>query len=203
VPLPPLTEKIAPSHGTRALPGLLMALKGSRNQGVPTGYILRQLFIVLLPALLFVFVALWSYRSVTTVVVEEVSTMTRIGDTASATSKPQEGGLPEPPSDDGVKEPPGAGGVQEPPGSEGVKEPPGAEAVKEPPGSEGVKEPPSSDGVKEPPGSTSVTADGSPAPAQHVPASKGYWIGVAAGAAALALFYALLSFTGWKSSRCC
>ena len=80
VPLPPLTEKIAPSHGTRALPGLLMALKGSRNQGVPTGYILRQLFIVLLPALLFVFVALWSYRSVTTVVVEEVSTMTRIGD---------------------------------------------------------------------------------------------------------------------------
>jgi TRAP-type mannitol/chloroaromatic compound transport system permease large subunit len=194
VPLPPLTEKIAPSHGTRALPGLLMALKGSRNQGVPTGYILRQLFIVLLPALLFVFVALWSYRSVTTVVVEEVSTMTRIGDTAAATSKPQEGGLAEPPSDDGVKEPPGAGGVQEPPGSEGVKEPPGAEAVKEPPGSEGVKEPPSSDGVKEPPGSAPVT-DSSTARAQHVPAPKGYWIGVAAGAAALALFYGLLSFT--------
>jgi len=203
VPLPPLTEKIAPSHGTRALPGLLMALKGSRNQGVPTGYILRQLFIVLLPALLFAFVALWSYRSVTTVVVEEVSTMTRIGDTAAVTSTPQEGGLAEPPSDEGVKEPPGsgvqeppaAGGVQEPPGAEGVKEPPGADAVKEPPGSEGVKEPPGSDGVKEPPGSVPATADGSPAPAQHVPAPKGYWIGVAAGAAALALFYGLLSFT--------
>jgi methylmalonyl-CoA mutase cobalamin-binding domain/chain len=33
------------------------------------------------------------------------------------------------------------------------------------------------------------------ASAQTVPAPKGYWIGVAAGAAALALFYALLSFT--------
>jgi hypothetical protein len=35
-----------------------MALKGSRNLGVPTGYILRQLFVALLPALLFVFAAL-------------------------------------------------------------------------------------------------------------------------------------------------
>jgi TRAP-type mannitol/chloroaromatic compound transport system permease large subunit len=195
VPLPPLTEKIAPSHATRALPGLLMALKGSRNQGVPTGYILKQLFIVLLPALLFVFVALWSYRSVTTVVVEEVSTMTRIGDTAAATGKPQEGGLAEPPSDDGVKEPPGSGGVQEPPGADGVKEPPGAEAVREPPGSEGVKEPPASDGVREPPGSAPAAAGDGAAPAQSVTAPKGYWIGVAAGAAALALFYGLLSFT--------
>ena len=195
VPLPPLTEKIAPSHATRALPGLLMALKGSRNQDVPTGYILRQLFIVLLPALLFVFVALWSYRSVTTVVIEEVSTMTRIGDTASAASTPQEGGLAEPPSDDGVKEPPGAGGVQEPPGADGVKEPPGADAVKEPPGSDGVKEPPASDGVREPPGAAPASTQAGAASAQTVPAPKGYWIGVAAGGAALALFYALLSFT--------
>ncbi|MBP6405788.1 MAG: TRAP transporter large permease subunit [Ramlibacter sp.] len=195
VPLPPLTEKIATSHATRALPGLLMALKGSRNQDVPTGYILRQLFIVLLPALLFVFVALWSYRSVTTVAIEEVSTMARIGDTASAASTPQEGGLAEPPSDDGVKEPPGAGGVQEPPGADGVKEPPGADAVKEPPGSDGVKEPPASDGVREPPGAAPASTQAGAASAQTVPAPKGYWIGVGAGAAALALFYALLSFT--------
>jgi TRAP-type mannitol/chloroaromatic compound transport system permease large subunit len=90
------------------------------------------------------FVALWSYHAVSPrSVVEEVSTMTRIGDTASTASTPQEGGLAEPPSDDGVKEPPGDGGVKEPPvGADGVKEPPGADAVKEPPGSDGVKEPP-------------------------------------------------------------
>ncbi|WP_431098506.1 TRAP transporter large permease subunit [Polaromonas aquatica] len=185
VPLPPLTEKIAPSHGTRALPGLLKALKGSRNQGVPTGYILRQLLIVLLPLLLFVFVALWSYRSVTTVAVEEVSTMTRIGDTEAATAKPQEGGLAEPPSDDALKEPPPSGGLQEPPGTE---------ALKEPPGSGSVAEPPASGSVQEPPGAAPAAA-GAAQPARDVPAPKGYWIGVAAGAAALVLFYGLLSFT--------
>lgn len=188
VPLPPLTEKIAPSHGTRALPGLLKALKGSRNQGVPTGYILRQLLIVLLPLLLFVFVALWSYRSVTTVTMEEVSTMTRIGDTAAATARPQEGGLAEPPSDDALKEPPGSGGLQEPPGTEALKEPPGSGSVAEPPGSGGVQEPPGA--------APAAPGTAQPAqPAQDMPAPKGYWIGVAAGAAALVLFYGLLSFT--------
>ncbi|MFZ9183439.1 MAG: TRAP transporter large permease subunit, partial [Hylemonella sp.] len=53
VPLPPLLEKVAPSHGARALPALLNALKGQRNQDVPTSYILKQLGVVLMPAILF------------------------------------------------------------------------------------------------------------------------------------------------------
>lgn len=197
VPLPPMSEKIAPSHAARALPTLLMALKGQHNREVPAGYILKQLLIVLLPAIVFAAVALWSYRSVTTVTVEEVSTMTRIGDTATGSAAPQEGGLAEPPSGDAVKEPPDANAVQEPPGAEAVKEPPGAEGVKEPPGAESVKEPPGAASVQEPPGAAGATpaTAGSPASADTKPAPRGYWIGVGAGAVALALFYALLSFT--------
>ena len=53
VPLPALTQAISQSISNTALPALLRALKGGRNLDVPTGYILRQLGITLLPALLF------------------------------------------------------------------------------------------------------------------------------------------------------
>ncbi len=190
VPLPPLSEKIAPSHASRALPALIAALKGKHNHGVPTGYILSQLLIVLLPLLLFVFTALWSYQSVTTPTVEEVSTMTRIGDTPEA-APAAPGGLSEPPSDSGgLKDPPAEG--------EGVKEPPAQE-------DDGVKEPPAVSGEAAIPASTPAavpmaasTAASGTAPAADtasVPAPTGYWIGVGVGAAVLALFYGLLSFT--------
>jgi TRAP-type mannitol/chloroaromatic compound transport system permease large subunit len=95
VPLPPMSEKIAKAHAERALPALLDALKGSRNKDVPTSYILKQLTIVLLPAILFAVVALWSYSSVTFVAAEEAQVMEKIGDEPSSAS---EGGLSEPPS---------------------------------------------------------------------------------------------------------
>jgi TRAP-type mannitol/chloroaromatic compound transport system permease large subunit len=185
IPLPPLTEKIAPVHAARALPGLLQALKGKRNQEVPTSYLLQQLFIVLLPALLFTAAALWTYTSMTRVTLEDVSTLQRIGE-----------GSPEPASSSGgLQEPPGASGtgLAEPPSPDGVKEAPAADGVKPPPGAD-------ADGVKEPPGAAAASkASGAeaatPAEAGAVPAPIGYWIGVGAGALALALFYALLSYT--------
>ena len=57
VPLPPLTQRIAETVSNTALPALLGALKGKRNADVPSGYILRQLFITLLPAMVFAAVA--------------------------------------------------------------------------------------------------------------------------------------------------
>ena len=186
VPLPPLLEKIAPSHASRALPALVGALKGSRNQDVPASYILKQLFIVLLPGLLFLTVALWSYQSLTHPVAEEVSTMTRIGEAAPA--ERQEGGLAEPPAE--------GTGLAEPP-SEGLKEPPADAGLKEPPGSEGVTEPPSPDGVKEPPGTAAAPGAKPAAEAAEgvVPAPRSYWISLGVGAAVLVAFYTLLSFT--------
>jgi TRAP-type mannitol/chloroaromatic compound transport system permease large subunit len=190
LPLPPLSEKIAPSHASLAFPALVRALKGTRNQEVPTRYILGQLFIVVLPALLFALVALWSYQSATTARVEEVSTMTRIGDTPSGATEKAEGGLAEP-SPEGLKEPPTeSSGLQEPPAEEGLKEPPGADAAKEPPAAAA--------GVKEPPGAAPPVAGASApatAAAEKVPASRGYWITLGVAAVALAAFYALLSFT--------
>ncbi|MEO8808604.1 MAG: TRAP transporter large permease subunit, partial [Burkholderiaceae bacterium] len=67
VPLPPLLVEAGATGERRAVPWLLAALKGRRNQNVSTGYLLRQLFVALLPALLFVVVALLSYRAATTV----------------------------------------------------------------------------------------------------------------------------------------
>jgi len=189
VPLPPLSEKIAPSHASLALPALIAALKGHRNADVPTRYVLQQLFIVVLPALLFAFVALWSYQSVTTPDVEEVSTMQRIGDAPAAPAEATQGGLAEPPAE----------GLKEPPAEDGLKEPPAEDALKEPPAEGGVKEPAAAGGgVAGPASAVAVPAApaASAAPAaEKLPAPTGYWIGVGAGAVALAVFYALLSFT--------
>ncbi len=177
VPLPPLLEKVAPSHASRALPALLNALKGQRNQDVPTAYILKQLAVVLAPLVLFAFVSLWSYSSVTTVPpVEETVSLRAMGDSDAEESQEDADGLQAPPGaedDDGVKEPPGAKdeGVQEPPGA--AKEPAAAPAAPATPAAE--------------------------TPAQEAPTTKpaptGFWIGLGVGAAALAVFYATLSFT--------
>jgi TRAP-type mannitol/chloroaromatic compound transport system permease large subunit len=194
VPLPPLTQRIARSPEAHALVSLLGALKGQRNQGVPTGYILRQLAIVFLPLAVFLLLAAGSYRSFTEPLVDDapVTGLTRMGETPAPAAR---GGLAEPPgasSGTGLAEPPAeSGGLQEPPSAEGgLKEPPGAEAVKEPPASDGVKEPPGAENVKEPPGAAGA---GEPHAARDAP--QGYWIALGIAAAVLAVFYAFLSFT--------
>lgn len=177
VPLPPLTQRIADGLTQRALPGLLAALKGTRNVDVPTGHLLKELGVTLLPLLVFLLAAWGGHRLATT----PPDTANRAAASAAA------GGVAEPPG--ALREPPSAGGLAEPPGADdGLKEPPGADAgLKEPPGAEG--------GLMEPPAATPQGAGGPPAPAaERLPAPRGYWIGVAVGGAALALFYAVLSF---------
>jgi TRAP-type mannitol/chloroaromatic compound transport system permease large subunit len=206
VPLPPLTQRFAPSPSAHVVPAMFAALKGKANQGVPTAYILKQLAIVFAPLVVFTFFALWGYQVATSVAEEETTTMERIGD--APTSERGSSGLAEPPSDgalkvpadsgglkeppaegDGVKEPPAAGGVQEPPGAGAVQEPPGAGAVQEPPAAQGVKEPAAA-GVQEPPGAGAKPAGA----ATKVDAGQGFWITLGVFAALLALFYAFLSF---------
>ncbi len=99
IPLPPLLEKVAPAHTSLALPALLKALKGQRNADVPTSYLLKQLGVVLMPLILFVFVALWSYASVTSVPpVEEVSSLQVMGaGNGEEAADDEEGGLAVPP----------------------------------------------------------------------------------------------------------
>lgn len=201
VPLPPMTQKIAPSPSTHAVGGLLAALKGKRNQDVPTGYILRQLFVVFLPLLVFLLFALFTYRSVTSPLeVESDSGLTRMGE-SSAPAERSAGGLAEPPSSGGLAEPPAAGGLAEPPAEGGLAEPPaeGASApqaggaVQEPPGT--VQEPPAAvSGVQAPPGASSTTTAGEAAAGPARAAPRGWWITMAVFAGILAVYYALLSF---------
>jgi len=185
VPLPPPTAAIVGAQGgdRRALTTLLGALKGSRNEAVSTGFLLKQLFVALLPLILFVLVALWSYGGASAPAAQAVSELQPIG---SEPLQRTAGGVSEPPgASDGVKEPPGAGGVQEPPGAnDGVKEPPGAGGVSEPPGAGGVKEPPSA-GQGATPAAQPAAQGG----------SRGWWIGTGVGALALFAYYAILSFT--------
>jgi len=193
VPLPPLTQKISETVSNTALPALLSALKGQRNADVPTGYLVRQLAVALMPAAFFLLVLGGSWHLNTRPVeVETVAAAPAGGGVAepagAATEAPSSGGgVQEPPgASAGVQEPPGAGsGVKEPPGADsGVKEPPGSESgVKEPPGSEsGVKEPPGADtGVKEPPGAAGGVREppGAAAGVQEPPGAS-----VSSGAAA-------------------
>ena len=193
VPLPPLTQRVSDALSNRALPGLLRALKGARNVDVPTGYLLKQLVVVALPALVFALVALGTWRLVT------APADVRAAPVSSGGVLEPPGALREPAAAGGLSEPPGAGGLAEPPGAGGLQEPPGAGAgggLAEPPGAGGLKEPPGAGtAVKEPPGAGGAAAAPAGAPERpRSPAPTGYWIGLAIGTLALAGFYALLSF---------
>jgi TRAP-type mannitol/chloroaromatic compound transport system permease large subunit len=198
VPLPaPLTAIGATGDGW-AVSNLFKALKGKRNQSVSTGYLLGQLGIALLPAILFAAVAVASYQSATTVVpvetYEELQPM-GAGSNVDEDSGSSEGGLAEPPAEEG--------GLAEPPSDDAVAEPPGAEAeaVAEPPGAEkeaaAAGQP--AGAVAEPGAATTTTAPAPAAPGEAAattkPASLSFWIGLAVGALAMVIFYAILSFT--------
>jgi len=182
VPLPSLTQRIADTLSNRALPALMRALKGPKNLSVPTGYLLGQLAVALLPAAVFALIAFGAYRLAT-------------GPVAPAATVQSGGSISEPPGT--LREPPSSspGGLAEPPGaSTGLAEPPGA--------SSGLREPPGADsGVKEPPGASpnAAASGGAPSAAESVAPARtaapvSYWIGLAVGLAALFAFYAFLSF---------
>ncbi len=193
VPLPPPLMAIGATGDGWAVSKLIQALKGRRNQDVSTKYLLGQLAIALLPAVLFAAVAITSYQSATTVVpVETYEELQPMGAGSNVDESPSEGGLAEPPSEEG--------GLAEPPSDDAVAEPPEAEAeadaVAEPPGAE--EEPaaasPAADAVAEP-GAAAANGEPAEAAATTKPASMSFWIGLAVGALAMVIFYAILSFT--------
>jgi len=195
VPLPPMTEHIANAVTNTALPGLLRALKGNRNLDVPTGYILRQLGVALLPAAVFLAAVAFSWHVNTAPPDAEArADMARAAATAQADAGG--GGLQAPPGStaDGAAD---AGGLKEPPADSGDLKAPAADGdVKEPPGAgTGVQEPPAaSSGVQEPPAAAAAGAAPSAEAASRTPPTTGWWIGTAVGTVALLAFYAILSF---------
>ncbi len=213
VPLPPLTQKITnPNGASHAVAGLLGALKGSRNQEVPTGYIMRQLLLVFMPLVLFAFASLWSYRAVTEPLAAEATyeNLTELGEGGAVQRRSAGTGLAEPPSSGtglaeppasgtGLAAPPAEGGLAEPPAEGGLAEPPAAGGVTEPPAAGGVTEPPAG-GVADTPGAQSVQeppgagAAGEGQVGAEREAPRGWWITFAVFGAFVAIFYAMLSF---------
>ncbi len=192
VPLPAMTESISKAISNTALPALLRALKGGRNLAVPTGYILRQLGVALIPAAIFLAATGFSWNLNTAPkAAEEVSSMQKMGEETAPESKAEDG-LAEPPKE--------AGGLAEPPAEAdaagGLKSPPGATDVKEPVASASVAEPPAATAPAPAPAAAPVTSTAAAAiePGQRTAPTQGFWIGAGVGAVALLAYYAILSF---------
>jgi TRAP-type mannitol/chloroaromatic compound transport system permease large subunit len=157
---------------------------------VPSRTLMSNLFVALLPALVFAAVMGVSYRVVTapeaspTELVEMGAGQDFDTGSSAATSDAASGdtgGLQEPPVEGGLEEPPVEGGLAEPP-VEGAATTP-AEAASAP----------APDAAASP---QRIQAAGSVPEVEPVakPASRTFWIALAAGAAALAIFYVFFSF---------
>ena len=193
IDLPPANEKMREAISHRVLPGLIGALKGSRNLGISSGTIARQGFIALLPAFTLVLFLGFTWHLATKPAAKaEAEGLMQMGGgvIAEEAAEGDAGGLAEPKEE-------GEEGLKEPP-AEGLKEPP-AEGLKEPP-ADGLKEPPA-EGVKEPPGAKVTTAPASAAPpvpeaeaAERLPIPTWYWILFGASVASAIGFYTIFTF---------
>ena len=176
IPLPEFATRIKDSISNKALPGLVRALKGDRNRDIPTSVILKQLFITLIPAILFVCAIGLSYKLSVTPAATQSTELMELGSLDAPSTVQYSGSL------------------QEPEGS-GLAEPPGALA--EPPGSS-LAEP--SGGVAEPPGAPAPAAQSSAAapagePVTEVPGvSPVFWTVFAVGLVLIIAFYAWFTF---------
>jgi TRAP-type mannitol/chloroaromatic compound transport system permease large subunit len=175
VALPPYTQAIPDAYAKPAVPGLLAAIKGKRAAQVPTRTLLNNLFVALLPALVFIAVMGLSYRIVTApgAPATELVAMDAADSFDSASS--ESGGLEEPPVEGGLAEPPVEGELAEPPVEEGAAPAPAA--------------PPAAAESAQPAAQAAPAAE---EPAAR-PASKTFWIVLGVGALALLLFYVYFS----------
>ena len=187
VPLPPLSQRLAESPAAHALVGLL---KGRRNADVPFSHVLKQLGVVALPGVIFLLLAAFSYKAVTTVEAQARYEIEEIGAVRSST--PESGGLQEPPVEGGLQEPPQEGGLQEPPSEDSQPSAPAAASnqgsLAEPPGASPAPPAPAAEGAAEPAAPAAAEA------ATQRPAPTWWWVTFAIFGAIVTLFYLFLSF---------
>ncbi|QGW84502.1 TRAP transporter large permease [Variovorax paradoxus] len=185
VPLTPLSQRLADSPAAHAVVGLL---KGRRNADVPFSHVLRQLGIVAMPAVIFLLLAGFSYKAVTTIEAQARYEIEEIGATRSGNPAQGEstGGLQEPPSTGGLQEPPAEGGLQEPPSGDT----PSSGPLSEPPGASAESATPAQAASARPPADNAPAAEG----ASVRPAPTWWWVTFAIFGAMVTLFYLFLSF---------
>lgn len=114
IPLPEFATRIKDSISNKALPGLARALKGDRNRDIPASVILKQLFITLIPAILFICAVGLSYKLSVTSTATQSTELMELGSLDAPSTIQYAGSLQEP-EGAGLAEPPG--GIAEPPGA--------------------------------------------------------------------------------------
>ncbi|CAM9748701.1 unnamed protein product [Phaeothamnion confervicola] len=176
VALPPVAESLERSTGPRALTSLAAALRGRADPALPRGTILGQFGITLLPLLTFVVFMGTMYYVFTSPAAQVDTTGIQAmgiagGDAAQASS--DSGGLAEPEAEpeNGLKEPPAEKEAE-----------PAAPAQAEP-----AAKPAPKVELERTPGPAAAAAE-------RLPAPIGYWIALALGALAVAVFYRIFSF---------
>lgn len=190
VPMPAHVQSMGLQGAQNALAQLLGALKGRNNASVPTGTLMRELMLVLAPAIVFAVIMGLTWNSLTKPdAVQDTSTLQQMGGESLAPAAPAEpGGLAEPPKEEtGLAEPPKSDtGLAEPPKSaDGLAEPPGAEKVAEPKADEKAAAPAAAK-----PAAKAATAE----QARH-PAPNAFWIVLGVGVVSLLVFYSIFTFT--------
>ena len=205
IDLPSANEKIREAISHRVLPGLIGALKGSRNLGISGGTIAKQGFIALLPALTLVLFLGFTWHLATKPIVKaETAGLTEMG--GGIAEEPAEGaagGLEEP-KEEGLAEPKEEGGDLKEPPADGDKEPPGAQ-----PSAGAANDPPVARAAAAParPAATTVSPapsarDTAPGPAggitaeaaERLPIPAWYWVLFGASVASAIGFYTIFTF---------
>ncbi|MHB1143430.1 MAG: TRAP transporter large permease [Thiobacillus sp.] len=172
VDIPDPSARIAARFGHLAMPSLLRAAFAGNGAGVPRAHVMRELFTVLLPAIVFAIIMGLAWQSLTQ------------PEAATDTSLLQEMGS----VSEASKEAP----ALDEPLAEGVQEPQ-AEAVQEPL-AEGIQEPPA-DALQEPRAETATEPTASVlSEPKRLPTPSTYWKVLAGGLAVLLVVYALFTF---------
>jgi TRAP-type mannitol/chloroaromatic compound transport system permease large subunit len=179
VPLPPFAQVVSTTVSNKVLPGLIRAIKGSRNAAVPLRDLLNHLFIAILPALAVALIMGAIFLKVTAPLPPaEVEGVVAMGGTTVESAEEETSsvsGLQEPEEEDG-----------------GLKPPPSSDA---PVTTAKVEVDKPAEAAAANPASTAAPATATEAAAQErLPAPASFWIGLASCAVALALFYAYFSF---------
>jgi TRAP-type mannitol/chloroaromatic compound transport system permease large subunit len=196
VPLTPTAQTLQDRISPKVLPGLVGALKGSRNAGVPFLEVMRQALIAALPAIFLAVLLTVMWRSATAPdVVADTAGLVEMG-AGGSEAAPQGDGLAEPPGGEGEKV---EGGLAEPPSedapkaADGVKEPAAAEA----PASAGVPaaQPSGAATVPAPVAESATTPATEAAVAERKAAPLWFWIVAGVLSAVVVGYYAVLTFT--------
>ena len=203
IDLPVANEKIREAISHRVLPGLIGALKGSRNLGISSGTIAKQGIIALLPAItLVLFLGFTWHMATKPVATNEAAGLTQMGGGIAdeSTESASAGGLQEPKEEGGLAEPKEEGGdLKEPPAEGGLKEPP-ADGLKEPPpakGQSGVAgNAPEAKAAAVPAKPVVIAAPSAPAAeaAERLPVPTWYWVLFGASIASAIGFYTIFTF---------